>query len=262
MEFISNLFNLFLYQPMVNILVFFYEYVPGKDFGVAIILLTVLIKLALYPLGSRAIKSQKELAEIQPQIKEIQEKYKNNKEEQTKKLFELYKEKRMNPFSGCLPVLIQLPVLIAIYRVFWRGFDPAQLDLLYGFMPDPGAINSVFLGMVDLSRAPLAALPAGGYEIVWPGLILAIVVSLLQFVQIKMVSQKSASGANKNEFSAQMQKQMQYFMPFFMAIILLRLPAALGLYFLTTNLFTIAQQYHILKEKNKGNHGKISTGKN
>jgi len=103
MSFITGLFNTILYRPLLNFLVLLYKYVPGHDFGIAIILLTVIVKLLLYPLGSKAIKSQKNLAEIQPKIKEIQEKYKDDKEKQTRALMEFYKEAKVNPFSGCLP---------------------------------------------------------------------------------------------------------------------------------------------------------------
>ena len=121
MDLLISIFNTFLYRPLFNVLILFYQYVPGHDFGLAVIILTILIKLIFYPLGIKAIKSQKELSGLQPKIKEIQEKYKDNKEQQTKEVMALYKKERINPFSGCLPLLIQLPVLLALYRVFWRG---------------------------------------------------------------------------------------------------------------------------------------------
>ncbi|OGZ27350.1 MAG: hypothetical protein A2365_00235 [Candidatus Nealsonbacteria bacterium RIFOXYB1_FULL_40_15] len=230
-----NLFNTLLYQPLLNILVFLYQYLPGRDFGIAVIILTVLIKLVLYPLGSKSIKSQKALSEIQPKIKEIQEKYKDNKEEQTKQIFDLYRKEKVSPFSGCLPLLIQLPILIAIYRVFWRGLDPDQLKLLYSFVSNPGAINPMFLGLIDLSK---------------PNIILAIFVGLAQFFQLRLISGKKTP-AKKDDISSQVQKQMQYFSPVFMLFILIGLPSALGLYLLTTTLFTIAQQYIILKKNHE-----------
>ncbi len=209
-----------------------YEYLPGHDFGIAVIALTVLIKFALYPLGAKGIKSQKSLSELQPRIKEIQLKHKDNKEEQTKAMMALYKEKKMNPFSGCLPVLIQLPILIALYRVFWKGFQPEQVALLYSFVPDPGVINAFFLGIIDLAK---------------PNLILAVLAGIFQFFQVKMISPKTKSKKKQDAgFSGQMQKQMQYFMPAFTIIILFRLPSAIGLYWIVITLFTIIQQRFIL----------------
>lgn len=233
MDFLISTFNTILYQPLFNALVLLYNYIPGNDFGIAIIVLTVFIRLILYPLSAKGIKSQKALAEIQPKIKEIQEKHKEDKEKQTKELMELYKKEKINPFSGCLPLLIQLPIIIALYRVFWGGLDPAKLNLLYDFVSFPGKINSIFLGFLNLAN---------------PNIFLAILVGIFQFIQIKIISQNQKTSKKKGgNFAEEMQKQMQYFMPLFIVLILWRLPSALGLYFLTTTLFTIVQQYIIVK---------------
>jgi len=232
MSFIIAIFNEFLYRPLFNALVLLYAYIPGADFGISVIILTVLVKLVFYPLGTKAIRSQKALAELQPKIKEIQEKYKNDKEAQAKELMELYKNEKTSPFSGCLPILVQLPVLLAMYRVFWRGLGSDQLSLLYGFVPNPGALNSMFLGLVDLSQ---------------PNITIAILVGALQFLQLKLLSPKSKKSKSEG-FSDRLQKQMQYFTPVFIVMVLWNLPSALGLYFLTTTLFTIIQQYIITKK--------------
>ncbi len=230
-----TIFNIILYQPLLNGLILLYEYLPGHDFGIAIIILTILIKFVLYPLGVKGIKSQKSLSELQPKIKEIQLKYKDNKEEQTKAMMGLYKEKKINPFSGCLPLLIQLPILIALYRVFWRGFQPEQMALLYSFVPDPGVINAFFLGIIDLAK---------------PNLVLAILAGIFQFFQVKMVSPKTKSKKKQGAgFSDRMQKQMLYFMPAFTIIILFRMPSAIGLYWVVVTLFTIVQQRFIFKPR-------------
>jgi len=231
MGFLTTTFNLLLYQPLFNALVLLYLYFPGHDFGIAIIVLTILIKFLFYPLGKQSIKSQKALSGLQPKIKEIQEKYKQDKEKQTKEIMALYKKEKINPFSGCLPLLIQLPVLLALYRVFWNGFQPGQINLLYSFISFSGSINPTLFGVINLSQ---------------PNLIMAFLNGALQFVQIKMVSPKKTKKQSAN-FSDEMQKQMQYFMPIFIVLILFRLPSALALYFLTSTLFTIIQQYVILK---------------
>lgn len=230
---IGSIFNTLLYQPLLNVLVLLYLYFPGHDFGVAVILLTILIKLIFYPLGVKAIKSQRDLATLQPKIKALQEKYKDDKETQTKEIMALYREEKINPFAGCLPVLIQLPVLIALYRVFWSGLNPEQMALLYNFVPNPGLVNSMFLGIIDLAQ---------------PNLILAVLAGVLQFIQIR-TSTPPVKINKSSSTSDHMQKQMQFFMPAFMVIILFRLPSAVGLYWITTTLFTIAQQYIINKTK-------------
>ena len=238
MDLLVATFNTILYRPLFNVLVLLYQYIPGRDFGLAVIVLTILIKLIFYPLGAKAIRSQKDLSKIQPEIKEIQKKYKDNKEEQTREIMALYKKAKINPFSGCLPILIQLPVLIALYRVFWHGLQPEQMAFLYSFTPNPGAIDPSFLGIINLSQ---------------PNAIIAFLAGIFQFFQIKMVSSSKKSGKGKDDsFSGQMQKQMQYFMPVFMVIILFRLPSAIGVYWVVTTIFTILQQYVILKKRGIG----------
>jgi len=249
MTFFISAFNTILYKPLFNALILFYKYLPGHDFGLAIILLTVLIKLLLYPLGNWSIKSQKSLSEIQPKMKDLQEKYKNDKEKQTRAVMELYKKEKINPFSGCLPILIQFPILIALYRVFWQGLKPEQLSVfLYSFMPHIESIRASFLGVIDLSRSASVEIE-GVRHYLWPNLILIILVGVAQFFQTKMLTPKIKSEKNKNSnISSAMQKQMQYFMPIFMILILFKIPAAVALYWLTSTLFSIIQQYFIFRK--------------
>ena len=243
-------FNTILYQPLLNILILLYQYLPGRDFGLAVIVLTILIKFLFYPLGVKAIKSQKALSTLQPKIKEIQEKYKDNKEQQTKEIMGLYKREKINPFSGCLPLLIQLPVLIALYRVFWKGLQPDQFSsLLYSFVPHIESINTSFLGIMDLSQ-PATIMVENVRHYLWPNIVLIFLVAIVQFIQMKMNTPKPKTSKKQDSgFAGQMQKQMLYFMPAFMVLILFRLPSAIGLYWLTTTLFTIIQQYVILKKE-------------
>lgn len=238
MDFLINFFNVVLYQPLFNLLILIYLYLPGRDFGIAVIVLTLLTKVIFYPLGAKAIKSQKDLSELQPKIKEIQEKYKDDKQRQSKALMELYQKEKINPLSGCLPLLIQLPILIALFQVFWRGFQPEQMVNLYSFVPFPGQIELTFLGILNLSV---------------PSLGLAVLAGILQFFQTKMITphQKSGGGQKKKapDFSQLMQKQMLYFFPIFTVFILWRLPSAIALYWLVTSIFSIGQQYLILRKK-------------
>lgn len=229
------LFNTFLYQPLLNLLVILYQYLPGHDFGIAVIILTIIIKIIFYPLGTWGIKSQKALQEIQPKIKEIQEKYKNNKEKQVKETLNIYKKAKINPFSGILPILIQLPILIALYRVFWQGLKPEQAYFFYSFVLITEPIKPLFLGIINLSQ---------------PNLILAVLSGILQFWQTKMTSPKLKVATNKSpDFGNIIQKEMQYFFPIFTILILTKLPSALGLYIVTTSLFSIIQQYFIFKKE-------------
>jgi len=226
MEFFGNLFNLILYQPLFNALVFLYHYLPGGDFGVAVIVLTILIRVAFYPVMLKSIKSQKALQDIQPELKKIQEEYKNDKEKQSKAMMELYQKKGMNPFGGCLPLLIQLPILFALFMVCSRGLQPEQLSFLYSFTPFPGQINPFFLGTVDLSL---------------PNIWLALLAGVLQFFQGKMRVPKNQKGG-AGQLVQTMQKQMIYFLPLITVLFLWQLPSAIGLYWITTSVFTIIQQ--------------------
>ena len=233
-ESIINFFYIILYQPLFNFLVLLYNYVPGHDFGIAIILLTIIIRFILYPLSVKAVKSQKSLQKLQPKIQELQKKYKDDKEKQAKETLALYKTEKINPFSGLFLSLIQIPILIALYQVFWDGVNPQKLAALYGFVLNPGNINPLFLHIIDLSK---------------PNLILAVIAGLVQYFQTKMLLPPAAPKTDLQgkgaDFSQIMQKQTLYFFPVFTIIILISLPSALGLYWTISGLFSIIQQYLI-----------------
>lgn len=235
---LSSLFNEVLYRPIFNALVFLYNLIPGYDFGIAIILLTILIRIILTPLTYRSIKSRYALSAIQPKIKEIQKKYKT-KEEQSRELMKTYKEHNVNPFSGCLPIIIQLPILFALYKVLMNVLKPENLSVLYPFVRNPGTINPSFLGIVDLSV---------------PNVILAVLAGVSQFFYSKLTMkytpsmpqldpQKSAANIQKT-----MSKQMLYFMPILTIIIALKFPAGLPFYWLISTLLGMGQEYYLLNK--------------
>lgn len=239
MNLFISAFNTILYQPLFNVLVLLYQYLPGRDFGMAVIVLTILIKVLFYPLGNKAIRSQKVLQDAQPKIQEIQKRYKDDKEKQMKETIEFYKKEKINPFSGCLPLLIQLPILIALYQVFWKGLQPEQMNYLYSFVANPGLIDPHFLGIINLQK---------------PNVVLAFLAGISQFVQSKMTlpktpHQKFGGGqAQKTGLQGLFQKQMLYFFPFFTVLILWNLPSAIGLYWLVTTIFSIIQQHFAFKK--------------
>jgi len=236
MELITGFFNEILFRPIFNLLVWTYDTIPGHDFGVSIILVTVLLRFLLYPFSDKALKSQKKLQDLQPQIKELQKKCKT-KEEQAKAVMEFYKAHQVNPLSGCLPILIQLPILIALYKVFLIGLEPQSLDMLYPFVYNPGEINPMFLGIMDMSK---------------PSWILAVFAGLAQFVQAKtaMPNSASSSSAGSTDFAKSMGQSMIYMMPLFMVFISWKMPAGLPLYWVVTMLFSFAQQLVVYKNNN------------
>lgn len=239
MNILISIFNTVLYQPLFNVLVLLYKYIPGQDFGVAVVALTILIRLLIYPLGVKAIRSQKAMAEIQPKLKEIQEKHKDDKVKQAQATMELYKEAKINPFSGCLPLLVQLPILLALFRVFWRGVSQEQMAYLYSFISAPAQIDPNFLGIIDLSQ---------------PFPVLAVLAGVCQFVQTKMISPKQTADKKKQgDFSSMFQKQMLYFFPVITVLFVWRLPSAIALYWIVTSLFSIVQQYYVKPKEDKSN---------
>lgn len=231
----SQLFHDFIYQPIYNLLVVFYNVLPGHDLGVAIIALTLLIRLVLYPLAKKQIESQKKLQELQPEIKKIQEKHKNDREKQGRAMMEFYREKKVNPASGCLPLIVQLVFFIALYRAFIAGlnFSSGCKDL-YQFVSCPELIRVKSMGFLDLAK---------------PNVILAAIAAALQFVQTKMMMVKQAAPLQKGDFTAAMNQQMVYLGPMLTLLIGIRFPAGLAVYWIVNTLFSVVQQYFILYKK-------------
>lgn len=157
----GSIFFTVLYQPLYNLLVVLYDLIPGGGLGLAIILLTVIVKGALLPLTFKSLKAQKELQEIQPRIAEIKEQYKDDKEAMAKELMAVYKNHNVNPFASCLPTIAQLVVFIALYQALRAGITTIDPTVLYGFVHNPQSMTHMFLG-IDLSvvSIPLAILAA------------------------------------------------------------------------------------------------------
>ncbi|KPJ56472.1 hypothetical protein AMJ49_04760 [Parcubacteria bacterium DG_74_2] len=215
-----------MYKPLFSILILIYQYVPGQDFGIAVIILTLFIRLLLYPSSLQSIKSQKALSEIQPKIQEIQRKYKENREKMAKEVMELYKKEKINPLAGFLPLLVQLPVLIALFLVFKSFENGLNIN---------GEIATPFLlGVINLTTSSL---------------FLAVLAGTAQFFQTKMLTSQAKQPQKKpNDFAQMFQKQMTYLFPIFTVFICWKLPAAIALYWLTTSLFSIGQQHIALKK--------------
>ena len=227
----SQLFTTILYQPLLNLLVFFYTVVPGHDIGVAIVLLTIIIKLLLYPLSRQSIRGQKSLQQLQPKMNELKERYKNDREAQAKAMMALYKAEKVNPLSSCLPLLIQLPILLAVFQVFQSGLHNGSLDLLYPFVADPGSLNPVSFGLVNLAQ---------------PNLVLALLAGAAQYWQAQMLSTarppKKMPGAKDEDMMTMMNRQMLYVMPVMTVFIGMTLPGGLALYWFIITLLTALQQ--------------------
>jgi len=240
------LYQMVIYQPLFNILVWLYNVIPGHDVGIAIILLTIVVKLILYPFSLQSIRAQKSMQALQPKLDELKKKYKDDKEKLSQEMMKLYKDEKVNPFSSCLPVLVQLPILIAVYQVLRNGLSNGSFVLLYPFIANPGQIGLIAFGFLDLSK---------------PNMVLAVLAGLAQYWQTTMVQVqqppktkdgKVLAGAKDENVMATMNKQMKYTMPLITIIIGFSLPGGLTLYWLIMTLLTVLQQYVVFRKVNKG----------
>ena len=242
-HFISIIYNDAIYRPLLNLLVFFYNVIPGHDIGVVIIILTILIRLALAPSFHKSLKSQKAMNDLQPKLTELREKHKDNKEAQAKAMMELYKEHKINPLASCLPILVQLPLLIALNGVFRVALGGHNIEGLYSFIHAPAAgISPLFLGFVDLSRAGWAG--SGFY---WPGIVLAILTGATQFWQSKLMMAKNTG--SQDATAKAMQMQMIYIFPLVFVYMALKFSSGLALYWTAMTFFTLAQQIYINRKQ-------------
>ncbi len=223
------------YQPIYNVLVFLTAKIPGHDLGFAIIALTILIRIILLAPSQKALKSQKKMQELQPKLEAIKEKHKGNQQMISMETMALWKEHKVNPFGSCLPILIQFPVLIALFYVVQTGLNPDNAYLLY-----PGFIN-VSLSNIHTNFFGILELTARNT------LILPLIVGLLQFIQMKMTLKKAAPGAKKSEMEIA-NSMMIYVMPVMIALFTASVPAGVGLYWATSTLFGIGQQAYVNKQ--------------
>ena len=217
-----QLYNEILYRPLANALVFLTALVPGHDVGLAIMLLTLLVRIIIFPLTHRSLVTQLKLKELEPEISKIKAQHPST-EEQGRKMMELYQAHGVNPLSGCFLLIIQLPILIALYQVFWHGIFENSVPL-YSFIQAPEALQTKFLGLIELSSKS------------W---ILAALAGLSQFLQIKLSNPliPKTSANFKEELSRAISIQSLYIFPILIFFISFRFPAALPLYWTASNVF-------------------------
>lgn len=230
---ISGLFHTFVYNPIYNALVYFVDIVPGHDVGIAVIIVTVLVRILLVPLSRKAIKAQMDMKRVAPEIEEIKKRYKEKPEEQGRAIFALYRERGVSPFAGILLLLIQLPILLGLYFVFARAGLPAvNTEILYSFVPAPADVDMAFLGLIDMASGSL---------------VLALLAGVSQFVYTRLsMGPRGSVVAAEASFSAEMARtfdlQARYALPVMVAAIAYFIAAAAPLYWLTSNLFMIGQE--------------------
>jgi YidC/Oxa1 family membrane protein insertase len=226
------LYQAVFYRPILNVLVYFYETIAGHDFGIAIILVTLLIRFILYPLFHKSAKHQMALQRLQPKIKKIQELHKDDKQKQTEALMALYKEHGVNPFLSIILLVVQLPILISLYQIILSGLRVGGIGSgLYAFVPAPQTINAIFLGILNLKQRSI---------------ILVLLAAIAQYFQSRLAIYRSPN-AGPPSAAERMARQMVFIGPVITIVIFYNLPAGVGLYWLISSLFSIVQQLIVNK---------------
>ncbi len=226
-----TLWNTVLYNPIYNALIFIAQHVTMQDVGFAVILLTILIRFILLPLSKKSIVSQYRMRALEPKLAEIKAQG-LSKEEEAKETFTLYKTQKINPFSGCLYLLIQLPILFALYFTFSHGVN--QPEHLYSFLSTDGLKDTLF-GLVDITK---------------PFIPFAILAGLTQGFQAFLAPKPAASDDKsfQNQFAKSMSVQTKYILPLIIIFIATRLASAVALYWVITNLFSIGQELYFRRK--------------
>ena len=246
------LFNELLYRPLFNSMVFFYNTIPVANIGLALILTTLVVRILMIPLYRASIKSQREMTIVQPILKELQTKYKDDRQKLSEEMLKAYKEHNVNPFAGILLLVVQIPILIAIYQVSLNIFKPENYPDLYSFITLPESFDPQFFGLLSVADSK--------------NIILALLVGISQYYQIKLIMKRTQPAKSKDtkkskkkkdnkpdvpDFATTLNKQMLFMMPILVTIFAYSFPASMSLYWITTTLFTIGQEYFLIKQVDK-----------
>lgn len=236
------MFDTLIVTPLVNLVLFFYAIFPYHDLGLAVIIVTILVRLLVWPLASKQLHSQRAMQKLAPEIAQLRKKAGGDKQKESQMLMELYKEKGISPFASLTPILIQMPLLIAFYYALRHAVAAGQVaDLVYApianmpaikeIIANPGAYKPLLMGVVDLAK---------------PNIIIAALAAVAQFVQTKQIMPKKS--ADKADTAAQVAQISVLLFPFMTFLFAMSLPSALGLYWFVASLVSILQQHLILRK--------------
>lgn len=266
----GSLFNTFIVEPIFNLLVFIYAILPGHNFGLAIILFTIVVRLLMWPLVKKQLHQAKAMRELQPELKRIKQAAKGNRQQESAMLMELYKEREISPFGSIGNLIIQAVILIGLYSGLNRLVQHPEtiIDLSYPWLHNLDWLKTLaadmhqfkpdLLGVVDLSKAAIQ--PGGIYM---PALLIVIGSAVSQYYQskqlmpqpkdgrkLRQILKEASSGkqADQSEISAAMGRNTRYLIPIMIFVFTVGLPAALGLYWLTSGLVAYWQQSRVLKQ--------------
>lgn len=233
-----SFFHEYLYIPIYNLLIYLVGVLPGADIGLAVVIVTLIVKFVTLPLSISALKTQRAMRRLEPKLKELKETYKDDKQKQAEMMFALYKEENVKPFSSMLGMFIQIPVLITLFLVFQReSMSQVNPDILYSFVNDPGTFSALFLGFFVIA----------GHNI-----ILAVLAAATQFVQAYFAipipkrdpNSLQDKGAMQAEFGRAMAVQARYVLPFVIGAVAFT-SGAVALYFITSNIVGILQEFFV-----------------
>ncbi len=224
-------------QPLYNGLIFLISFVPAADAGIAIVIFTLLVRSVLYPLSKRSIETQMKLKSSEAEITVIRERYKD-KAEQAMKILALYKEKGLKPLSGFLLIIIQIPIIFALYYIFLRsGLPLVDHNLLYEFVSEPATVNMHFLGLLDITEKSY---------------LLAFLTAITQFFQARLMlpptKPRVENESFKDNLARSMNLQMKYVFPVIIFFIVYNLSGTIALYWTTNNLFSIVQEWYVRRK--------------
>lgn len=241
---IANLFNAAFYNPIYNALVAIVALVPGSDVGIAVIIVTVAIRLILLPFSLSAARTQRAMKILEPKLKEVKEKHKGEKEKEALETLALYREAKVNPFASILTVFIQIPVLLALYFVFYyEPFSSINAARLYSFTPVPASISLLFLGLVSVAGKSL---------------VLAVLAGVTQYIQahfaLSGTMKPSDTKSMQNDFQRMMGMQLKYVFPFIIGAISYTTSGAIALYFITTNIAGALQELYVRRTLDREAH--------
>jgi YidC/Oxa1 family membrane protein insertase len=228
-----------LLNPIFNVLLLIYAVLPGNDFGVAVIILTIIIRILLWPLVKKQLHHQKAMKDLQPEIAKIKAKAKGNRTQESQMMVELFKEKEVNPFGSIGLALLQFPILIALFFVLRDVIEPAKIaDAIYPFVANLGPVKEIFahtdqfhpslLGIVDMAK---------------PNVVLAALAGIVQYVQAKQLTPQDTT---KSSPGSNLGFNIALIFPILTVVIAMQLPSALALYWIVSGLIAIYQQHRIL----------------
>lgn len=263
------MFNTFIVDPIFNLLVIIYALIPGHNFGLSIILFTILVRLLMWPLVKKQLHQAKAMRELQPELKRIKAAAKGDRQKESMMMMELYKEKEINPFASLGLVIVQIPIFIGLYSALKHIVsDPnAIVTNSYSFVQNLSWVkqlgsniqlfDSSLFGIVDLTRAAIEK--SGG--IYWPAMIIVIASAVIQYFQSKqlMPSPKEKKSlrsilrdanagkqADQSDVQASMGRFTSFLLPIFIFFVTVNIASALSLYWLTSGLVAFIQQAKVL----------------